>query len=178
MKADHSQYLAVLKALRDIPGIKKVFIRSGIRFDYIIHDKKHGKEFLETLCRHHVSGQLKTAPEHVCANVLEAMGKCPHSYYEQFRKDYTKINNQLGKKQYLLPYFITSHPGAGMKEAQALAGYFKKTGFTPEQIQDFYPTPGTMSTVMYHTGLDPRTMQPIYTAKGDKERRKQRAKGK
>jgi uncharacterized radical SAM protein YgiQ len=174
LKADHGQYIKTLKALREIPGIKKVFIRSGIRFDFIQHDKKHGKEFLENLCQFHVSGQLKVAPEHICVNVLEAMGKCPHSSYEQFRKDFTAVNKRLGLKQYLLPYFITSHPGAGEKEAEELARYLKKTRFVPEQTQDFYPTPGTMSTVMYRTGIDPRTMKPIYTAKGDKERRKQK----
>jgi len=174
LKADHGQYLKTLKALREIPGIKKVFIRSGLRFDFIQHDQKHGKEFLETLCQFHVSGQLKVAPEHICANVLEAMGKCPHSSYEEFRKDFTAVNKRLGLKQYLLPYFITSHPGAGMKEAEELSQYLKKTRFAPEQTQDFYPTPGTMSTVMYHTGLDPRTMKPIYIAKGDRERRKQK----
>jgi uncharacterized radical SAM protein YgiQ len=174
LKADHGQYMKTLKSLREIPGIKKVFIRSGIRFDFIQHDKKHGKEFLETLCQFNVSGQLKTAPEHICANVLEAMGKCPHSSYEEFRKDFTAVNKRLGLKQYLLPYFITSHPGASMKEAEELARYLKKTHFAPEQTQDFYPTPGTMSTVMYHTGLDPRTMKPIYVAKGDRERRKQK----
>jgi uncharacterized radical SAM protein YgiQ len=174
LKADHGHYLKTLKALREIPGIKKVFIRSGLRFDFIQHDQKHGKEFLETLCQFHVSGQLKVAPEHICANVLEAMGKCPHSSYEEFRKYFTAVNKRLGLKQYLLPYFITSHPGAGMKEAEELARYLKKTRFVPEQTQDFYPTPGTMSTVMYHTGLDPRTMKPIYIAKGDRERRKQK----
>jgi uncharacterized radical SAM protein YgiQ len=178
LKADHGKYLAVLKALREIPGITKVFIRSGIRFDFIQYDTRHGKEFLETLCEHHVSGQLKVAPEHVSANVLEAMGKCPHECYEQFRKDFTEINKRLKLKQYLLPYIISSHPGAGMKEAEELSRYLKKTGFVPEQTQDFYPTPGTMSTVMYHTGLDPRTrnsaMKPIYVAKGDSERKKQR----
>ncbi len=130
---------------------------------------------METLCRHHVSGQLKVAPEHVSAKTLTAMGKCPHECYEQFRLDFTDVNKRLGLKQYLLPYIISSHPGAGMKEACELANYFKKTGFVPEQIQDFYPTPGTMSTVMYYTGLDPRTMKPIYVPKGDKERKKQRA---
>jgi uncharacterized radical SAM protein YgiQ len=174
LKADHGQYLAALKALREIPRVKKVFIRSGIRFDFIQYDKKHGREFLETLCRYHVSGQLKVAPEHVSANVLDAMGKCGHSCYEQFRKNYAAVNRRLGLKQYLLPYLISAHPGAGIKEAEELARYLKKTGFVPEQIQDFYPTPGTMSTVMYHTGLDPRTMKPIYAAKGEKERKKQR----
>jgi len=174
LKANHSDYLKTLGTLRKISGIKKVFIRSGIRFDYIQHDKKCGNEFLETLCQNHVSGQLKTAPEHVSANVLEAMGKCPHSYYEKFRTDFTAINKKLGLKQYLLPYFISAHPGASLKEADELAKYCRKTGFTPEQTQEFYPTPGTMSTVMYYTGLDPRTMKPIYTAKNDKERRKQK----
>ena len=182
LNANHSEYLKALKALREIKDIKKVFIRSGIRFDFIQLDKKHGNEFLETLCRHHVSGQLKTAPEHVSANVLDAMGKCTGSVntggcagYEQFRKDFTAVNKKLGLKQYILPYYISAHPGAGMKEAEELSQYLKKTGFVPEQTQDFYPTPGTMSTVMYHTGLDPRTMKPIYIPKGDKERRKQRA---
>ena len=174
LKADHGEYLKTLEALRKIPGIKKVFIRSGIRFDFIQYDKKHGKEFLETLCRHHVSGQLKVAPEHVSERVLEAMGKTGSSCYEQFRKDFTAVNKTLGLKQYLLPYFISAHPGAGKKEAEELALYLKKTGFTPEQTQEFYPTPGTMSAVMYRTGLDPRTMKPIYTAKGDKERRAQK----
>jgi len=174
LKADHKPFLTALKALREIPGIIKVFIRSGLRFDFIQHDKKHGEEFLETLCEFHVSGQLKVAPEHICENVLDAMGKCPHSNYEQFRKDFTAVNKKLGLKQYLLPYFINSHPGAGMKEAEKLARYLKNTRFVPEQTQDFYPTPGTLSTVMYHTGLDPRTMKPIYAAKGVKERRMQK----
>jgi len=175
LKADHHQYLETLKALREINGIKKVFIRSGIRFDFIQYDKKNGNEFLETLCRHHVSGQLKVAPEHVSAEVLDAMGKCPSSCYEQFRKDFSAVNKKLGLKQYLLPYYICAHPGAGMKEAKELSEYLKKTGFIPEQTQEFYPTPGTLSAVMYRTGLDPRTMKPIYTTKGDRERRKQKA---
>jgi len=174
LKADHSQYIKTLKALRNIPGVKKVFIRSGLRFDFIQHDKKYGKEFLEELCQFHVSGQLKVAPEHISADVLEAMGKCPHLSYEEFREDFTAVNERLGLKQYLLPYFITSHPGAGVKEAEELARYLKQTRFVPEQTQDFYPTPGTLSTVMYHTGLDPRTMKPVYAAKGIKEKRKQK----
>ena len=175
LKADHGQYLETLRALREIPGIKKVFIRSGIRFDFIQYDKNRGSEFLETLCRHHVSGQLKVAPEHISENVLEAMGKCGSSCYEQFRKDFAAENKRLNLKQYLLPYYISAHPGASMKEAEELAAYLKKTRFAPEQTQDFYPTPGTMSTVMYHTGLDPRSLKPIYVAKGDRERRLQRA---
>ena len=174
LKADHRAYMEALRTLREIPGVKKVFIRSGLRFDYIQLDKKHGNEFLETLCRHHVSGQLKVAPEHISANALDAMGKRTGSY-EQFRKDFTAVNKRLELKQYLLPYFISAHPGAGMKEADELSQYLKKTGFVPEQTQDFYPTPGTLSTVMYYTGLDPRTMKPVYVAKGDRERRKQKA---
>ena len=191
LNADHLKYLKALKALREIPGIKKVFIRSGIRFDFIQYDKKHGEEFLETLCRHHVSGQLKVAPEHVSANVLDAMGKnalenvasfgngvsfenSALSNYEKFKKDFTEINKKLGLKQYLLPYFISAHPGAGMKEAQELAQYLKNSGFAPEQTQEFYPTPGTLSTLMYYTSLDSRTMKQIYVAKGDKERRAQK----
>ena len=174
LKANHSEYLKTLKALREIPGIKKVFVRSGIRFDFIQHDKKHGHEFLETLCRHHVSGQLKVAPEHVCENVLDAMGKSGSACYEQFKKNFETINKKLHLKQYLLPYFICAHPGAGIHEAEELAKYLKKTGFAPDQTQEFYPTPGTMSTLMYYTGLDPRTMKPVFVAKGDKERRKQK----
>jgi len=174
LKTDHHEYLKTLEALRKIPGIKKVFIRSGIRFDFIQYDKKYGGEFLENLCRYYVSGQLKVAPEHISANALNAMGKCDSSCYEQFRKDFTAVNQKLGLKQYLLPYYICAHPGAGMKEAQELARYLKKTGFMPEQTQEFYPTVGTLSTVMYHTGLDPRTMKPVYVAKGDKERRAQK----
>jgi len=173
LKADHGAYLKTLEALRKIPGVKKVFIRSGIRFDFIQLDKKHGSEFLETLCRHHVSGQLKVAPEHVSPAVLDAMGKS--GGYEKFRKDFNSVNKKLKLKQYLLPYFISAHPGAGMKEAEELAKYLKKTGFAPEQTQEFYPTPGTLSTVMYHTGVDPRTGKSIYTAKGDKERRLQKS---
>ena len=174
LQADHKEYLKTLEALRKISGIKKVFIRSGIRFDFIQLDKKYGKEFLETLCRHHVSGQLKTAPEHVSSCVLDAMGKSGASCYEKFRKDFTEVNKNLGLKQYLLPYFICAHPGAGKKEAEELAQYLRKTGFAPEQTQEFYPTPGTLSTVMYYTGIDPRTMKPIFTVKGDKERRMQK----
>jgi len=180
LKADHSDYLKTLKALREIPGIKKVFIRSGIRFDFIQLDKKHGAEFLETLCRHHVSGQLKVAPEHICGSVLDAMGKRAAKSedgttdYERFRNDFTAVNKRLGLKQYLLPYFISAHPGAGMKEAQELSKYLKKPGFSPEQTQEFYPTPGTMSTVMYYTGFDPRVMKPIFSAKKDKDRRRQK----
>jgi uncharacterized radical SAM protein YgiQ len=175
LQASHGPYLETLKKLRELPGIKKVFIRSGIRFDFIQADGRHGAEFLETLCRHHVSGQLKVAPEHVVPKVLDAMGKCGPECYAQFTKKYAKINRRLGLKQYLIPYFISAHPGAELADAAELALYLKKTGFVPDQAQDFYPTPGTVSTVMYHTGLDPRTMKPVYTAKGGRERRMQRA---
>jgi uncharacterized radical SAM protein YgiQ len=179
LRADHGPYLETLKALRELsPGakkIKKVFIRSGIRFDFIQLDKKRGKEFLETICKHHVSGQLKVAPEHVSPVVLRAMGKCGPECYEQFRKDYAAQNRRLGLRQYLIPYFISAHPGAAIAEAGELARYLKRTGFAPDQSQDFYPVPGTMSTVMYHTGLDPRAMEPVYVARGGSERRLQRA---
>ena len=175
LKADHGHYLAVLRSLRELPGIKKVFIRSGIRFDFIQLDEKRGAEFIEAVCRHHVSGQLKTAPEHTSRTVLAAMGKCAPEKYEQFRKDFAAQNQRLGLKQYLLPYYISSHPGASLAEAVELALNLKKNGFVPDQIQDFYPTPGTVSTVMYHTGIDPRTMRPIYAAKGERERRLQRS---
>jgi uncharacterized radical SAM protein YgiQ len=174
LNADHRPYLAALKALREIAGVKKVFIRSGIRFDFIQLDKKHGTEFLETLCAHHVSGQLKVAPEHVSQAVLDAMGKCGHERYVQFKKDYEAVNRRLGMKQYLIPYFISSHPGAGLAEAQELRRYLKQSGFAPDQTQDFYPTPGTLSTVMYRTGIDPRTMTAVYVARGERERRLQR----
>jgi uncharacterized radical SAM protein YgiQ len=174
-KADHGAYLEILRTLRKLPGVKKVFVRSGLRFDLIRHDKKHGKEFLETLCKYHVSGQLKAAPEHISANVLEAMGKSGYDCYVQFKKDFDSINKRLGIKQYLLPYFISAHPGAALADAVELALYLKRTGFIPEQTQDFYPVPGTLSTVMYHTGLDPRSMKKIYVTKGERERRQQRA---
>jgi uncharacterized radical SAM protein YgiQ len=179
LRADHGPCLEALKALREMQQtankIKKVFIRSGIRFDFIQLDKKRGREFLETICKYHVSGQLKVAPEHISPIVLRAMGKCGPECYEQFRKDYAAENRRLGLKQYLIPYFISAHPGAALAEAEELGRYLKKTGFVPDQSQDFYPTPGTMSTVMYRTGLDPRSMEPIYTARGERERRQQRA---
>jgi uncharacterized radical SAM protein YgiQ len=198
LKADHGPYLAALKALRELApqnrsgepakspkksskspvrgqGLKKVFIRSGIRFDYIALDKARGREFLETLCRFHVSGQLKVAPEHIAPEVLAAMGKGGGGVYETFKAAFTEINRRLGRKQYLIPYFMSSHPGAGLTEAIELAQYLKKDGFIPDQVQDFYPTPGTLSTVMYRTGLDPRTMEPLFVARGEGEKRLQRA---
>jgi uncharacterized radical SAM protein YgiQ len=167
--------METLKALRNIGPIKKVFIRSGIRFDYLELDTQHGKEFLETLCRYHISGQLKVAPEHISAPVLAAMGKGDHETYEKFRRDYAETNSRLGLKQYLIPYFVSSHPGSTLNDAIALALYMKKSHFVPDQAQDFYPTPGTMATVMYRTGLDPRTMERIYVPRGEREKRLQRS---
>jgi uncharacterized radical SAM protein YgiQ len=168
--------LTTLAKLRNNKALfKKIFIRSGIRYDFIALDKKYGREFLETLCEHHVSGQLKVAPEHISPAVLSAMGKGDAQEYERFRKDFAEINSRLGLKQYLIPYFISSHPGSTLADAVDLALYLKKTRFVPDQTQDFYPTPGTLATVMYRTGLDPRTMQPIYVARGEREKRLQRA---
>ena len=173
LKADHGSYLETLAALRSADRkIKKLFIRSGIRFDFIEMDRLKGSEFLETLCRHHVSGQLKVAPEHISPKVLAAMGK--GGDYEHFRKRFFEINKKLAKKQYLLPYLISGHPGCTLQDAEELARYLKKSGFIPEQVQDFYPTPGTLSTVMYHTGIDPRSGEKIHVP-GEKERRQQRA---
>jgi uncharacterized radical SAM protein YgiQ len=175
LRADHEEYLAVLEALRQIPGIKKVFIRSGLRFDYLELDRIHGKLFLETLCRYHVSGQLKVAPEHCSPRVLEAMGKPGPEVYETFQKDYAGMNRRLGLKQYLIPYYISGHPGSTLEDAVELALRLKQDRFIPDQAQDFYPTPGTLATVMYHTGLDPRTMKPIPVSRGEREKRLQRA---
>ncbi|GHV89769.1 YgiQ family radical SAM protein [Spirochaetia bacterium] len=184
LRPDHGPYLKALATLRDMqaPGkrapdtlFKKVFIRSGIRFDFLEMDKGHGQEFLETLCKYHVSGQLKVAPEHVSVPVLAAMGKCGADVYEQFRQDYAGVNRRLGLKQYLIPYFISGHPGSRLEDAVELALYMKKSHFVPDQVQDFYPTPGTLATVMYRTGLDPRTMEPIYVPRGEREKKLQRA---
>ncbi|MCL2380988.1 MAG: YgiQ family radical SAM protein [Treponema sp.] len=173
LKADHGPYLTTLAALRNAgANIKKVFIRSGIRFDFIELDRGRGGEFLQTLCRHHVSGQLKVAPEHVSASVLAAMGK--GGDYEHFRNRFFDINKKLGLKQYLIPYFISGHPGCTLNEAVELALYLKKSGFIPDQAQDFYPTPGTLSTAMYHTGMDPRTGAAIHVPT-EREKRLQRA---
>jgi uncharacterized radical SAM protein YgiQ len=173
LKADHGPYLETLAALRDADAkIKKLFIRSGIRFDYIDLDKNRGAEFLETLCRYHVSGQLKVAPEHVSPKVLAAMGK--RGDYEAFRKRFSELNREAGLRQYLIPYFISGHPGSSLAEAIELALYLKKSGFVPDQVQDFYPTPGTLSTVMYHTGIDPRHGESIHVP-GEREKRLQRA---
>ena len=173
LDADHSDYVSLLKKMRDIPGVKKVFIRSGIRFDYLLADRKN--EFLRELCEHHVSGQLKVAPEHVSDQVLALMGKPQNKVYEEFIRQFGKMNERLGKKQYLVPYLMSSHPGSTLKEAVKLAEYCRDLGYMPEQVQDFYPTPSTLSTCMYYTGLDPRTMEPVYVPRNPHEKAMQRA---
>ena len=173
LKADHSDYISLLRKLRAIPGVKKVFIRSGIRFDYVLADPN--QSFLKELCEYHVSGQLKVAPEHVSDAVLAKMGKPNRNVYEEFCRRYKKMNETLQKKQYLVPYLMSSHPGSTLKEAVELAEYCRDLGYMPEQVQDFYPTPSTMSTCMYYTGLDPRTMEPVYVPKNPHEKAMQRA---
>ena len=170
---DHSEYLGLLREIRALPKIKKVFIRSGIRFDYLVADPD--ETFFEELCEHHVSGQLKVAPEHVSDRVLKAMGKPSAEAYRRFEKRYKEINERLGKKQYLVPYFISSHPGSDLAAAIELAEYFRDGKFIPEQVQDFYPTPGTLATCMYHTGVDPRTGKSVYVPKTYHEKAMQRA---
>lgn len=173
LRADHSDYIALLRKLRALPKVKKVFIRSGIRFDYVLADKK--STFLEELCRYHVSGQLKVAPEHVSDPVLACLGKPKAAVYQEFCRQYKKMNERLGLKQYLVPYLMSSHPGSTMKEAVELAEYCRDLGYMPEQVQDFYPTPSTISTCMYYTGLDPRTMAAVYVPKDPHEKEMQRA---
>ena len=173
LKVDHSDYLSLLRELRVLPNVKKVFIRSGIRFDYLICDKD--KTFFRELCEHHVSGQLKVAPEHISDSVLSLMGKPPVAVYNKFREEYKKINERIGKKQYLVPYLMSSHPGSTLKEAVELAEYLRDLGYMPEQVQDFYPTPSTISTCMYYTGLDPRTMKQVYVTNNPHEKAMQRA---
>lgn len=173
LEINHSEYLTILKKAREITGVKKVFIRSGVRFDYLMADKK--TDFMEELCKYHVSGQLKVAPEHVSSNVLKYMGKPTRKVYDAFVESYTKTNQKIQKKQYLVPYFISSHPGSTLRDAILLAEYTRDMGYNPEQVQDFIPTPGSLSTAMYYTELDPRTMKPIYVAKTAKEKSLQRA---
>ena len=173
LDADHRDYVGLLRKLRDIPKVKKVFIRSGIRFDYLLADKK--QEFLRELCEYHVSGQLKVAPEHVAGPVLSLMGKPEHKVYEEFTRQFYKMNEKIGKEQYLVPYLMSSHPGSTLKEAVELAEYCRDLGYMPEQVQDFYPTPSTLSTCMYYTGVDPRTMQKVYVPKSPHEKAMQRA---
>lgn len=173
LKVDHSDYVSLLRRLRALPGVKKVFIRSGIRYDYALLDKN--REFLRELCEHHVSGQLKVAPEHTSDRVLSLMRKSSRKVYEAFEREYAEMNRTLGKKQYLVPYYIASHPGATLEDALHTALALKKSAFVPDQVQDFYPTPGTLATCMYHTGLNPETMEPIHVARGAIERGLQRA---
>ena len=173
MIADHSDYVALLRKLRKLPGVKKVFIRSGIRFDYLLADKS--ETFFHELVRYHISGQLKVAPEHVSDHVLEKMGKPRHAVYLQFLEKYKKINEQEHMKQFVVPYLMSSHPGCTLRDAVELAEYLRDTGHEPEQVQDFYPTPSTLSTVMYYTGLDPRTMEKVYVPKNPHEKAMQRA---
>ncbi len=170
---DHSDYLALLRKLRKIPKVKKVFIRSGIRFDYVMADKDSA--FIRELCRYHVSGQLKVAPEHVSDAVLKRMGKPQNSVYKSFSEKYKQVNEKEGLKQYLVPYLMSSHPGSSLKEAIELAEYLRDLGYMPEQVQDFYPTPSTISTCMYYTGVDPRTMEPVYVPVNPHEKAMQRA---
>ena len=171
--ADHTDYLALLRKLRKISGIKRVFIRSGIRFDFLMLDKSG--EFFAELVKHHISGQLKVAPEHCVNKVLGYMGKPKNSVFEKFSEKYKKLNSRYGKEQFLVPYLISSHPGSTVQDAIALAEYLNKHGRQPEQVQDFYPTPGTLSTCMYYTGIDPETMKPIYIPRTPREKSVQRA---
>lgn len=173
LKADHSDYTNLLRKLRAVPGVKKVFIRSGIRFDYVLADKND--TFLEELTKYHISGQLRVAPEHVSDNVLRLMGKPKASVYREFCDRFSKINNKLKNKQYLVPYLISSHPGSRLKDAVALAEAIRDMGYMPEQVQDFYPTPSTISTVMYYTGVDPRDMKKVYVVSDPREKARQRA---
>ena len=173
LKADHKDYVALLRKLRALPKVKKVFVRSGIRFDYALADKDD--TFIRELCRYHVSGQLRVAPEHVSDNVLRLMGKPENSVYEKFVNKCNRINEKNGMKQYLVPYLMSSHPGSTLKDAIELAEYVRDIGYMPEQVQDFYPTPSTISTCMYYTGVDPRNMQPVYVAKNPHEKAMQRA---
>ena len=173
LDADHTDYLDLLRKLRRIEGVKKVFVRSGIRFDYLLQDPKG--EFFPELVRYHISGQLKVAPEHCIDSVLDYMGKPPNAVYNRFMEQYRRLNRRYEKEQYLVPYLISSHPGSTLGDAVALAEYLNRTGRQPEQVQDFYPTPGTLSTCMYHTGIDPRTMKPVYVPRSPREKAMQRA---
>ena len=173
MKVDHSEYLDLLRTLRKLEGVKKVFIRSGIRYDYAMYDDSD--EFIEEVIKYHVSGQLKVAPEHVSDNVLKNMNKPSFDLYLKFKQKFDDINKKLGKKQYLVPYLISSHPGCTLNDAINLALYLKSIGYMPEQVQDFYPTPSTKSTCMYYTGINPDTMQEVYVPRSKREKQLQRA---
>lgn len=173
LTASHKDYRLLLKKLRELPRVKKVFIRSGIRFDYLMADPD--RTFLKELCQYHVSGQLKVAPEHISSQVLDYMGKPKAAVYRKFAREYEAMNQKLGKKQYLVPYLMSSHPGSALRDAVELAEFLRDLGYMPQQVQDFYPTPSTISTCMYYTGLDPRTMEPVYVAKNPHEKAMQRA---
>ena len=173
LKVDHKDYVELLRKLEAVPGVKKVFIRSGIRFDYVMADSND--EFLKELCEKHISGQLRVAPEHVSENVLRMMGKPQNSVYEKFIDRYKRVNAKTGKQQYVVPYLMSSHPGSTLKEAVELAEYVRDIGYMPEQVQDFYPTPSTISTCMYYTGVDPRTMKPVYVPHNPHEKAMQKA---
>lgn len=173
VEVSHADYVALLRKLRKLPGVKKVFIRSGIRYDYAAADKDD--TFMNELCEYHISGQLRVAPEHVSDNVLKLMGKPSHAVYEKFCSKFNAANAKCKKKQYVIPYLMSSHPGSTLKDAVALAEYINKLGYMPEQVQDFYPTPSTISTCMYYTGLDPATMKPVYIPKNPHEKAMQRA---
>ncbi|MCC0784547.1 YgiQ family radical SAM protein [Clostridioides sp. ES-S-0108-01] len=173
LDADHSEYLHLLRAVRKLPKIKKVFVRSGIRYDYVMADKNN--KFLRELIEHHVSGQLKVAPEHISEEVLKYMQKPAGKTYDKFRQKFFAINEELGKKQYLIPYLMSSHPGSTLSSAIELAEYLRDTHYQPEQVQDFYPTPGTLSTTMFYTGIDPLTMKPVYVPKSKRDKAMQRA---
>ncbi len=173
LKVDHSDYLSLLRKLRKIPKVKKVFVRSGLRFDYLCADKSD--EFLKDLCKYHISGQLRVAPEHVADEVLQLMGKPENAVYQQFLQRYKRVNDLTGKEQYAVPYLMSSHPGSTLEAAIKLAEYIRDMGYIPEQVQDFYPTPSTPSTCMYYTGVDPATLKPVYVPKDPKEKAMQRA---
>ena len=173
MEIDHTDYVSLLRKLRALPKVKKVFVRSGIRFDYLINDKD--ETFFRELVKYHVSGQLKVAPEHISDGVLRMMGKPQNSVYRRFVKRYKELNEEMHLNQYLVPYLMSSHPGSTLQDAVKLAEYLRDLGYMPEQVQDFYPTPSTISTCMYYTGLDPRTMKPVYVARDPHEKAMQRA---
>ncbi|MDR3296147.1 MAG: YgiQ family radical SAM protein [Clostridiales Family XIII bacterium] len=174
LKADHGEFLGTLRALRGLPGVKKVFIRSGIRYDYLMADPAH-RAVLREICEHHVSGMLKVAPEHIAPGVLKRMRKPGKTVYDAFAAEYAKANKRLSMNQYLLPYFISSHPGSTLRDAVDLALYLKQSGFAPDQVQDFYPVPGTLATCMYYAGMDPLTGEAVYAAKSAQEKEWQRA---
>ena len=173
LRVDHSDYVQLLREVRSLPGVKKVFVRSGFRFDYLMADSN--KEFLREICAYHVSGQMRVAPEHISDNVLKEMGKPKVEIYNAFVREFEKINKELGLKQYIVPYLMSSHPGSRLKDAIALAEYIRDMGYIPEQVQDFYPTPGTVSTCMYHTGINPLTKEKVYVPRSPHEKAMQRA---